>query len=191
MANRYYKKLIGERVYLSPMNAEDSQQYTEWFNDLETTQYLHARHWMVNEAGERSFLENKKGKHAYTIVSAEDDTPLGNVGLHNIDQLNGMAMAGIFIGDKAQRGQGYGYEALGLLIWYGFKVLGLGNIILNYFSYNQRGAKLYAKLGFQPMGTRRKCVFWNGKYHDLVYMDLLEEELTYTPPQRFLDKLEG
>ncbi len=31
---RYFKKIAGERVYLSPINVEDAEKYTEWINDL-------------------------------------------------------------------------------------------------------------------------------------------------------------
>ena len=37
---KYFKKLIGERIYLSPRNAEDTEKFTEWLNDLETTDYI-------------------------------------------------------------------------------------------------------------------------------------------------------
>ncbi len=30
----YFKKIIGEKCYLSPMNIEDAEQYTRWMNDL-------------------------------------------------------------------------------------------------------------------------------------------------------------
>ena len=28
---KYFKKLIGERIYLSPLNIEDAEKYVEWF----------------------------------------------------------------------------------------------------------------------------------------------------------------
>lgn len=34
---KYYKKLIGERIYLSPLNIEDSEKYLEWFSNFSTT----------------------------------------------------------------------------------------------------------------------------------------------------------
>ncbi len=33
---KYFKKLLGERIYLSPMNIEDSEKYVEWFCDFKT-----------------------------------------------------------------------------------------------------------------------------------------------------------
>ena len=34
---KYFKKLVGERIYLSPRNSEDVEQFTEWLNDFNTT----------------------------------------------------------------------------------------------------------------------------------------------------------
>lgn len=34
---RYFKKLKGKRIYLSPINIEDVETYTEWLNDLDVT----------------------------------------------------------------------------------------------------------------------------------------------------------
>ena len=37
---KYFKKLIGERIYLSPRNTEEVEKFTEWLNDFETTDYI-------------------------------------------------------------------------------------------------------------------------------------------------------
>ena len=37
---KYFKKLIGDRLYLSPRNSEDVEIFTKWLNDFETTDYL-------------------------------------------------------------------------------------------------------------------------------------------------------
>lgn len=31
---KYFKKLIGDRIYLSPRNNEDIEKFTEWLNVL-------------------------------------------------------------------------------------------------------------------------------------------------------------
>ena len=33
----YYKKIVGQKCYLSPCSSEDAEKWTEWFNDLEVT----------------------------------------------------------------------------------------------------------------------------------------------------------
>ena len=37
---KYFKKLVGEKVYLSPPREEDIEKYTKWLNDFNTTDYL-------------------------------------------------------------------------------------------------------------------------------------------------------
>ena len=37
---KYYKKLIGKKVYLSPMNVDDVESYIKWLNDLNVTDGL-------------------------------------------------------------------------------------------------------------------------------------------------------
>ncbi len=31
---KYFKKLVGKRIYLSPMNIEDAETYVKWLNDF-------------------------------------------------------------------------------------------------------------------------------------------------------------
>ena len=37
---KYLKKLVGERLYLFPMNEEDIETYTKWLNDFSVTDGL-------------------------------------------------------------------------------------------------------------------------------------------------------
>ncbi len=34
---KYFKKIVGERLCLSPINIEGVEKYTEWVNDLSIT----------------------------------------------------------------------------------------------------------------------------------------------------------
>ena len=37
---KYYKKLVGDRIYLSPRNSEDYEIFTEWLNDFQVSDYI-------------------------------------------------------------------------------------------------------------------------------------------------------
>ena len=37
---KYFKKLVGDRIYLSPRNVEDAEIFTNWLNDFNTTDYI-------------------------------------------------------------------------------------------------------------------------------------------------------
>ena len=101
---------------------------------------------------------------------------IGTVGLVRYSPINRTATLGIFIGDKEYRNEGYGTEAIRLILDYGFNYLNLNNIKLDLMSFNERALKCYTKCGFKEYGRRRKCKFINGKYYDSIEMDILAEE---------------
>lgn len=46
---KYYRKVTGKNVYLSPMNIQDVDKYVKWFNDLEITDRLNQSVNICNE----------------------------------------------------------------------------------------------------------------------------------------------
>lgn len=174
---KYFKKLTGSKCYLSPINLDDAGKYTEWLNDLEVTQYLSAASLCIPLHSEMELLPSISKSHSYAIVDMETDTLLGNCGLLDINHLNRTAEIGIFIGNKAYWNKGYGEEALKLLLNYAFNFLNLRNIMLRVLSFNERAIKCYSKIGFKEMGRRRKAIFRNMEEHDMIYMDVLNDEL--------------
>ena len=56
---KYFKKLVGERIYLSPRNSEDVEQFTEWLNDFGTTDYTGRSGYLYSIEFEKSYLEKK------------------------------------------------------------------------------------------------------------------------------------
>ena len=174
---KYFKKLVGEKVYLAPMMMENLEKYTEWMNDFETTDYIGRSASVTSLEGERNWLErNIDNDGMFCIIEKESDKLIGNMGLKDINHLHRTATLGIFIGDKESRNKGYGTEAIKLLLDYGFNYLNLNNIKLDVFEFNQRAQACYEKCGFKEYGRRRKCYFINGKYYDIIEMEILAEE---------------
>ena len=173
---KYFRKLEGERVYLSPMNPEDIEIYTKWLNDPEILRYLNLRNSLISIVGEKEFLEkNANVEFCLSIVRSDNDELLGNISLKNIDYKNGFAELGIFIGDTNNLSKGYGSEAINLLTNYAFEELRLHTVYLTYFEENIRAQKAYTKCGFVECGRRHEALFYDGKYHDLVYMELINK----------------
>ena len=174
---KYFKKLIGEHVYISPMNPEDSEIYTKWLNNAEITQYLSIHNGLVSIPGEKSYIE-EFCKHEFhmCIVKIENDELIGNIALENIDYKNGSAELGIFIGEESNLGKGYGTEAIKLLTTYGFKELRLHSIYLRVYDLNGRAQRAYEKCGFKECGRLHEALFRNGEYHDIIHMELINKE---------------
>ena len=174
---KYFKKLLGDRIYLSPRNSEDVELFTEWLNDFEITDYTGRSGILTTLAWEKKYLEENSSPEAtFVIVTIEDNKMIGTVSLEDINNINRTATLGIFIGDKDYRDKGYGTEAIKLILEYGFKYMNLNNIKLDLMAFNTRALRCYEKCGFKEYGRRRKCKFVNGKYYDSISMDILAEE---------------
>ena len=145
---KYFKKLVGDRIYLSPRNSEDVEKFTEWLNDFETTDYLGRSGILTTLDGEKKYLEQNSSQEAsFVIVTIKDNKMIGTVSLENINHINRCATLGIFIGNKEFRSKGYGTEAIRLILDYGFNYLNLNNIKLDLMEFNQRALNCYKKCG--------------------------------------------
>jgi len=173
---RYFKKIIGERIYLSPMNKEDVEIYTKWLNDEEVAVNLGQYAKVITLNNEQKTLENMTTDGYNFAIVKNDDTLIGNISLMNIKHTSRSAVTGLFIGEKENRGNGYGTEAMRLILDYGFNTLNLHNIMLNVYSDNKQAIACYKKVGFIEFGRRREACYKNGRYVDDVHMDILDEE---------------
>ena len=174
--NMYFKKMIGEKCYLSPIDVNDLEKFTEWLNDLEVTVNLVHYPQIISLESEKEILGRIAKSHTYSIIENETNELIGNCGYSDLDHINQIGEVGIFIGNKNYWNKGYGKEALSLLIDYGFKALNLHNIGLRVFSFNERAKRMYEKIGFKIIGRRREALSRDNKKYDYIYMDILSNE---------------
>ena len=105
---RYFKKLVGEHIFLSPMNVDDADTYTRWLNDFNVTDGLGNSSMITTIDSEKEWLKNNTNTYQFAIVEIDSETLLGNCGLQNIDLIRQAAEVGLFIGDAENRSKGYG-----------------------------------------------------------------------------------
>lgn len=178
---KYFKKIVGDRIYLSPRSVEDAEDFTKWMNDFEVTDYTGRSATIVTLEAEKKYLEDKNlnlNTIAFAIVDLETDKMVGTLSLEDVNYNNRTAVLGIFIGDENYRSNGYGTEAIKLLLDYGFNYVNLNSIKLDVLECNERAIKCYKKCGFKEVGRWRKSKYVNGKYYDTIVMDILAEEFT-------------
>lgn len=178
---QYFKKLVGDRIYLSPKGTseEEIEKFTKWMNDFEVTDYTGRSAQIVTLPGEKEYLENsaKNSKNKnFNIVELNTDKLIGTLGLEDINWIERSAVLGIFIGEEDYRSNGYGTEAIKLLLEFGFKYFNLHSIRLDLIEVNERAHKCYLKCGFKDSGRSREEVFINGRYYNKLHMDILENE---------------
>ncbi len=186
----HVKKLIGKRIFLSPMTPEDAVRYAEFFNDLEVTRGLTLSASYMTVEDERSWLSSHANSNQdYSIIDAGTNELIGSVGLDGIDMLNSTAEMGIVIGDKNYWDKGYGAEAMELLLDFGFRRLNLHSVFLHVYSFNERAVRCYEKVGFKMAGTLRSQVQRGGKFYDRHIMDILADEFYDAHPDFDRDAL--
>jgi RimJ/RimL family protein N-acetyltransferase len=173
----YFKKLVGNKIYLSPMDKNDYLKYTEWVNDMEVAIGMIFSTKLIDEETEKNTLEKlTKSEFNFAVIAKDTDKVIGNVGFPSIDYINRRGEVGIFIGDKNYWGNGYGQEALALLLDFGFNLLNLNNISLKVYSYNSPAIGCYKKVGFKEAGKLREAKIVAGVKYDEIFMDILVGE---------------
>ncbi|KUO71030.1 MAG: acetyltransferase [Clostridia bacterium BRH_c25] len=76
----------------------------------------------------------------------------------------------------ANKGKGFGREALKLVKRISFEQLNAHRLWLDVRYKNSKAQKLYKSEGFVEEGILRECIFYNGNYESLIVMSILEDE---------------
>src|SRR5262249_28750984 len=153
--------LMGERVYLRPVETADLPRLQRWINDPHTRRFL-LNVQPLNEIAERKWLESASEARddvRFAIVQRDGDHPIGSVGRHRIDWVNRHAYFGIMIGGAALRGKGPGTEATRLVLCHSFETLNLNRVELDVYAYTPAGIRCYEKAGFTREGVLREHHF--------------------------------
>jgi len=170
--------IVGKNIALGPLRHDLIPLYMKWINDFEVVRglsILPPLTWESEEAWYESASRSRTSA-SFTVYERPILRPLGNCGLFGIDHKNRTAELGIMLGEKDCWGKGYGTEAVSLVLDYGFTGLGLHNIMLTVFSFNERAVRAYNKAGFHLIGRRRQAWRLGGQAYDVIYMDYLASE---------------
>lgn len=193
--------IIGDRVRLRAVEREDLPTFKKWINDPEVKQGLgiylplsmaDEEDWFTgvrnrppdernlvieirqpielsNLPGDKDLLsENGPGEAGWKMI--------GGCGFFNLDGKNCCAEFGVMIGDKSCWNQGYGTEAVRMLVQHGFNTLNLHRIYLRVLENNPRAIRAYEKVGFIHEGRQRQAEYKDGRYIDLLVMSVLKDE---------------
>jgi len=112
----------------------------------------------------------------YSVFASEDDRYLGQVGVHQIHTRSKVGRLGAVIATTLEMGKGYGSAAITAAMDRAFGELGLHKLWLMVFRTNERGQRLYKRLGFVEEGILREEYFHEGGWHDMVRLSKLARE---------------
>ncbi len=154
--------LCGPRLCLQPWEESALELCVRWFSDPQVRKAALAPHpwpWIRLRARVQEIFCDPQAVH-FLIVLRAGDQPIGVCGLFDVDQEQGTAQLGVVIGEAAARGQGYGTEALNLLVAYAFDHLGLRLLRLQVREDNAAAVRVYEKLGFRKLTAVRGRWLW-------------------------------
>ena len=165
-------------IYLRPMTEDDTDLIVKWRNQNNVRNYFIYQADFTRE-GHLYWLHEvvEKGRAAQMMIcEKETGKSVGSVYIRDIDHTHHKGEYGIFIGEESARGKGVGTSAAKLMIEYGFKELGLHRIYLRVLSGNDQAVRSYEKAGFVREGYLKDDAYINGKYVDIVWMAIVNEE---------------
>jgi len=167
-------------IYLRPLTEEDLDRCHRWHNDSVLYATLVDGFRQVSRTAEREWLAKRlahsTGEVNLAICLAPGGEHIGNIYLRPIDLANRRAVLGVLIGEEAQRGKGYGRQAIELVLEHAFKDLGLERVHLEVLANNARAIRVYERAGFRTEGRLRQHVFKSGRFQDVLVMGLLRSE---------------
>jgi RimJ/RimL family protein N-acetyltransferase len=175
--------LSGELVRLT---AEDPEvmavqlfrwdQDTEYFRFLDTDPPRLFSVKKVKEFQEKELEKDSPNEIFFNIRILENDILIGFIGLFDLFIHHGDALVAIALGEREYWGNGYGTDALRVMLRYAFNELNLRRVGLIVFEYNPRAIRSYEKVGFISEGRIRGAILREGRRWDWLYMGLLREE---------------
>jgi RimJ/RimL family protein N-acetyltransferase len=173
--------IYGKRIRLAAVEREDLPTFVKWLNDPEVREGL-AMYLPMSLAQEEKWFENMLERTADSQplkIQAQEGQAwilIGNMGLFDFDHHARSAEIGIMIGEKKYWNQGYGTEAVTLLLQHGFETLNLNRLMLRVYEDNLRAIRCYEKSGLAHDGRLRQARYHRGSYQDVLIMSILKSE---------------
>jgi RimJ/RimL family protein N-acetyltransferase len=138
--------------------------------------------WPASADGNRAWWEatRRKDPGPMVIETLHAKEPIGVCSLEDVLFRSRTATAGIWLAE-GHWGRGFGTDAMRTLCRFGFRQMNLQRIGLAVYDNNPRAKRAYEKVGFVEEGRRRRALFVDGRYIDVIDMGLLAEELIEAP----------
>ena len=163
---------------LREVTKKDLPIINRWRAKRELIDYLGAPFRFINEEVEQKWFENYLATRKNTIrciITNNKEEAIGLVSITNIDWVNRSGVLHIMIGEANNRGKGAGSYAVNEMVRHAFYDMNLNRLELSVLSNNQRAINLYQKAGFLKEGVKRRAVYKNGSFVDMVIMAILRE----------------
>ncbi len=159
-------------VYLESLAIGDADSIAANANDRDVARGVGMSHFPhpYGRSDAMAFIEYAtimfaQGKEAHFGIHLSDGTLVGVLGISSLDRENRRCEIGYWIGKKYWR-NGYGRDAVRLLLRFGFESLSLNRIEAIVFDFNDVSKKLLLGLGFESEGLMKEYAAEGDAYID-------------------------
>jgi len=171
----------GKLIKLRPFELSDIEIIIEKFNNYEMRRFVDTpipySKGLEEEWIKGTWESQKNGNGYYYLIQNKSNSDIiGSTGLDQISHTNRTGHFGITIFEAENWNKGYGTDAIKLMLSFGFELINLHSIYLRVYDYNERAIKVYKNIGFRVVGKLREAYYIEGKYHDILIMDLLKKD---------------
>lgn len=172
--------LVGERVYIRPLEASDAQLLAD-INAAETETFMDRGRMPVGPLSWKKYIAEIHKQQPPVVIDfavclKEDDRLIGFNGVVDIDWINRTGETESDFGPAEIRSQGYGTDAKHLLLEYCFDVIQLHVLQSIVWEPNTRSAAAVRKQGYQLAGRLKYADIKNGVFRDALVFDLKRDE---------------
>ena len=168
--------LYGEKVILRAIEKQDLPYLKKLMNDPENEKFVVGWSIPVSDSGQEEwFAKINKSNSTIRFAIELDKEFVGTCILSNIDWKNRNLGINIKILSE-YKGRGIGKDTIITSIKYAFEELNMNRIEANILEYNVPSISLFEKCGFKKEGCKRKKIFKNNIYIDLLEYSILKDE---------------
>jgi RimJ/RimL family protein N-acetyltransferase len=181
------REFTGTSVRLRAPRPGDYPILFPWYNDPEVVAPFDRFSLDTYESFVRS-VESAPGDPAslaprFVIERLSDGRPLGFVGYYAAHPVLTLTDVWYVLGAAAERGRGYGSEAVRLLIGHLFESTDLVRVGATTDVENLASVRLLERIGFRREGTLRYALFHHARWHDVfVYSVTRPDWVADRPP---------
>jgi RimJ/RimL family protein N-acetyltransferase len=151
---------------------------SDWLSREENYKWLDFGHGVQKLSPASLKIMAQRDIHELRAFTDEDGvTPIGVVGLSNIDRRFRTGSPWCVLGDKRRAGKGDTTRAVGRILDFGFRELSLVSAFAWTLEINAPAIRLMERLGFRFIGRLRRCHAIDGVHYDRLLYDILPEEL--------------
>lgn len=169
-------------VEIKPLDLQNVTVHYKWNNDEELN-YYDSEYPHQHESFE-SFLKRVKSvvdnrnqtAELFEIHLPENDTLIGIVDIHAIDEYNQRCFVNCTIGDRNFAGKDYDLEAMKIILAHCFNEKNMHKVGATAFDFNTSWIKQLKKLGFKQEGELREHVLKKGTFRNKLIFSLLQKE---------------